>query len=270
MPLMRALKTAPLIRRVKYVFNGVGFILLAIVCFSIGEAKASDAFILEFAGESVLESSGIYAAAADEEFEDTSDAEDALRMSVVEPPQPPPKRGRIVIFASERIGRDWIGSYFNTLPEGSPAYNQCELSLSDSLTSMGFENGDGKFNRSQRAKAKGLRTVFQRYRDMSTMANDTAVRASEIVDSKAHSVILCNVDVGARRGWRKRRYKSCAEVRCKAISTDSLRRLATHSIDRCAGGPEEVGASVEAIKAVCSEAGRGIGEKIVEIEGKGL
>lgn len=176
-----------------------------------------------------------------------------------------PERGRIVIFASERLGRDWIESHFNTIPEGAPSYNQCEISLGTTLQAMGFKNSKQGFTRSERARAKKLRTVFRRYKDMSTMANDTAVKASHIVDSEADAVVLCTVEAGPKRRWRRQSdVQSCAEVRCKAISTSDSKRVAVHSINRCAKGPEEAGASVEAIRSVCSEAGQGLGKKIIE------
>jgi hypothetical protein len=179
-----------------------------------------------------------------------------------------PHRGKVVIFASEKLGRSWIGSHFNTVPEGKPSYNQCEISLGNTLEAMGFENPKGDLTRDERAKAKRLRTVFIRYKDMSTMANDTAVKASNIVDGGAEAVVLCTVEVGPReKKWRRRsKIESCAEVRCKAITTSDSKRLATHSIKRCAKGPEETGASVEAIRSVCSEAGTGLGQKIIEGE----
>jgi hypothetical protein len=174
-------------------------------------------------------------------------------------------RGKVVIFASEKLGKTWIGSHFNTVPEGKPSYNQCEISLGETLSSMGFDNPKGNFSRAERARAKRLRTVFIRYKDMSTMANDTAVKASNIVDGRAEAVVLCTVEVGPKKKkWRRRsKIESCAEVRCKAVTISDSKRLATHSIKRCSKGPEEMGASVEAIRSVCAEAGKGLGQKII-------
>lgn len=179
------------------------------------------------------------------------------------------ERGRVVIFASERVGEEWIGSFFSSLPSNSMAYNQCELSLGEAFRALGYETTDEPFTQVQKQEAKKHVVVFGRYRNMSSMANDTAVRASSIVDASAGAVVLCAADVGARRGFRKKRFKSCAEVKCKAISTENLRRLATHSIERCAAGPGEAGASVEALRSVCSEAGRALGEKLTLNEGNG-
>jgi hypothetical protein len=179
-------------------------------------------------------------------------------------------RGRVVIFASEKIGDEWISSYFNAIPEGGAGYNQCELSLGKTFSALGYEMADEGLTKHQRAEARRLRTVFRRYRDMSSMANDTAVKASDIVDASAEAVVLCTADVGVRSRWRKQRFKSCAEVKCKAISTANSRRLVTHSIERCAAGPGETAASVEAIRSVCSDAGRAMGEKLVLNEGDGL
>jgi len=177
---------------------------------------------------------------------------------------------RVVIFASERIGRDWIESHFNSIPEGRPTLNQCEISLGEVFDENGFESPNLSYSSDQKAGAKKFRTVFRRYKDMSTMANDVAVRASDIVDSSADTVVLCTVGVGSKRKWKLgRKKKSCAEVHCKAISTDSKRRLATHSIERCAKGAEWIPTSVEAIKAVCREAGSGLVEKLVPVGGGG-
>lgn len=173
-------------------------------------------------------------------------------------------RERVVIFASERIGREWIDSHFNSIPEDHPTFNQCEISLEEAFDERGFDGPDASYSPDQKASARRFRTVFQRYKDMSTMANDVAVRASNIVDSSAGTVVLCTVGVGSKKRWKLgRKKRSCAQVRCKAVSTDSRRRLATLSIERCAKGPEGIPASVEAIKAVCQEAGRGLVEKLV-------
>jgi len=177
---------------------------------------------------------------------------------------------RIVIFASEKLGNDWIETHFNTIPEGKPSYNQCEISLSEALGRIGFTGTGGEFTGSQRKRARKLRTVFRRYKDMSTMANDTAVKASGIVDGEAHAVVLCTAEVGNKRRWHGRGgANSCTEVRCKAVSTLDLSRVATHSIKRCAEGLETAGAEVEAIGAACSEAGAGLGEKIIGLKEKG-
>ncbi len=178
---------------------------------------------------------------------------------------------RIVIFASEKLGDEWIETHFNTIPEGRPSYNQCEISLSEVLGGMGFTGAGGEFTGTQREQARKLRTVFRRYRDMSTMANDTAVKASGIVDDEAHAVVLCTAEVGTKRRWRRKGgANSCAEVRCKAVSTLDLSRVATHSIKRCAEGLGTAGAGVEAIRAACSEAGAGLGEKIIGLKEKGI
>lgn len=181
-------------------------------------------------------------------------------------PSAVPQRGRVVVFASEKLGETWIGSHFNTLPEGEPSYNQCEISLGEALSSMGFENTKGNFSKSEKAKAKRLRTVFIRYRDMSAMANDTAVKASNVIDGGADAVVLCTVEVGPKkRKWRRRsKVESCAEVRCKAVTTSDSKRLATHSIEKCAKISDDPGEEVEVIRSVCTEAGKEIGQKIIE------
>lgn len=177
-------------------------------------------------------------------------------------------RGKLVIFASEKMGNDWIASHFNTVPEGKPSYNQCELSLGETLEGMGFVNRRDELTRAERAKAKSLRTVFIRYKDMSTLANDTAVKASNIIDGDADTVVLCTAEVGPKkRKWRRRsKVESCVEVRCKAVATSDARRFATHSVEKCSKVSENPGAGVEAIRSVCSEAGKGIGRKIIEGE----
>lgn len=226
------------------------------------------------AGEAVSADTGALASLAEGVHTPQVQQEEAFKEAAVEGDAEEevfaPNRGRLVVFASEKIGDAWIASYFNSLPEGQAAYNQCELSLGETFDELGYDMAENGFSKRQRAEARRLRTVFGRYRDMSSMANDTAVKASDIVDGSAGTVVLCTADVGPRRSWRKKRFRSCAEVRCKAVSTESGRRLATHSIERCAAGPGETAASVEAIRSVCSEAAHAMGNKLVLKQGDGL
>ncbi len=179
-------------------------------------------------------------------------------------------KGRVVVFASEKLDGDWIGSFFNTLDDGQPVYNQCEISLGETLEAMGFEVPVAKLTQDERKRVKKLKTVFQRYHDMSTMANTTAVQASRIVDPSAGIAVLCSVEVGAKKKrWsRKSAFRSCAEVLCKAISTADAKRMVTHKLEECAGSGGETEASVQAIRDVCSEAGRGLGKKLMAAEGR--
>lgn len=174
-----------------------------------------------------------------------------------------PSRGKVVIFASEKLGKEWIRSYFNTIPEQTASFNECEISLGTTLEKMGFEYPSPDFTPAQKAGARRLMTVFQRYNDMSMMANNTAVKAARIVDPSAGTVVLCSVNADSKMRWkRSSNVKSCADVYCKAVSMKNSKRLATHSIRRCLTAPEEIYVNIEAIREICAEAGRGIGDKM--------
>jgi len=177
-------------------------------------------------------------------------------------------RGKVVIFASEKMGNEWIASHFNTVHEGAASYNQCEISLGQTLEGMGFENLRGDLSRADMAKAKRLMTVFVRYKDMSTLANDTAVKASDIIDGDADTVLLCTVEIGPKKKkWRRRsKVESCTEVRCKAVATSDAKRLATHTVEKCSKTSDDPGAGIEAIRHMCTEAGKGIGLKMIQGE----
>lgn len=161
----------------------------------------------------------------------------------------------LAAFASERIMGRWVGSYFGTIPAESVSFNGCEGALVEGLSAGGFSVPSGAVSVAQGVEARRLRTVFQRYPDVSTMSNDTAVRAADIVGRNVRAVIACGAVAAVRKSRQKNAGAICANVECKAVDITTKRRVATAAGERCAGASRDTAVAVSLIRQACREIG---------------
>jgi len=176
---------------------------------------------------------------------------------------PPDRVATVAVFATERFLGNWVYSYFNSIADASGEPNECEVALGSELRDLGFSEVDMDFSSDERRAARSFRTVFGRYKDLSALPNNTAVRAAQIVDPNAVLVVSCRVlaDVGDGKDSAFM-YSACAEVSCKAVDTKSRRRVATASESKCFPHANRTTGSMAAIRAACSEIGKKMGKKL--------
>ncbi len=175
----------------------------------------------------------------------------------------PERVATVAVFATERFLGNWVYSYFNSISDSGGEPNECEVALGSQLRESGFSEVDLDFSADERRAARSFRTVFGRYKDLSALPNDTAVRAAKIVDSDAVVVVSCRVlaDVGDGKDSAFM-YSACAEVSCKAVDTASKRRVSTASASKCVPHANRTTGGMAAIRAACSEIGKKMGKKL--------
>lgn len=161
----------------------------------------------------------------------------------------------LAVFASERIMGRWVGSHFGTIATDASSFNECEGELVQGLSSGGFSVPSGAFSVAQGVEARRLRTVFQRYNDVSTMPNDTAIKAADIVGRGVQAVIACGVVAAMRKPRQRNPGAICANAECKAVDVATKRRVATAAGERCADGPSGSTGAISMIRQVCREMG---------------
>lgn len=175
-------------------------------------------------------------------------------------------RRTVVVFASERIMGDWIGSYFNSISDDDVAFNTCEAVVGQSLREKGFDEVEPSFDAQQKKDARRFKTVFGRYMDVSSVPNNTVSRASEIVGADARYVIACSVLADSGSGKDSAfMYTCCAEGSCKVVDTKTKRRVATASESSCNPNANRTTGSMAAIRAVCKNMGDELGKKIEDL-----
>lgn len=165
----------------------------------------------------------------------------------------------VVVFASETIDKDWIGSFFTELPsseEGRIELNECEAALADEFSRAGFTRRTQPLGKTERMQVRSFRTVVGRYRDMSAMPNFTSVRAAAIVDGDAAAMAGCKVVIKVGEGDEG--YESCAAGRCKAVDMRSMERISMAVLSKCVSNADGTTANIAAIRSVCGEMGRSL------------
>lgn len=170
-------------------------------------------------------------------------------------------RGGAVVFASERLMDSHIGSYFSNLDKNQSQQNECELAIGKKLKSGGFTVRDVQFGSRQIRDARKMNAVFGRYKDISAMPNDMAIRAASIVDNEAVLLVACGVNTKAVR--KDAAGQICATANCKGVDMKSMRRVAASTGQACVL-PEDADtpASVAAVRDVCEKLGGDIINKI--------
>jgi hypothetical protein len=173
-------------------------------------------------------------------------------------------RPSVPAFASQRVMGSSTGSYFKDIPAGTPRMNGCESALAAAMESRGFAAAATEHGDEARARARRHLAVFKRYRDVSAMSNDAAVRAATIVDADAVAVIICTASADYAAGSAGPGLKrACASASCKAISTKTRRRIATADERVCAEARDGQAAGAEAIRQACTQAGDELGGRIL-------
>ncbi|MBT3182177.1 MAG: hypothetical protein HN337_06705 [Deltaproteobacteria bacterium] len=172
----------------------------------------------------------------------------------------------VVAFATERIEKDLINSFFSSISDGEVAKNECETALYDIFSKKGFSCDVGKFNKTQRMKARAFRTVVNRYKDLSYMPNDSTIKAASIVDRSARAVVTCGVQVDIDDSGVG--FEACAKGRCKAVDAASKGRIATATDSKCESNENKTTAYIGAIRDVCNSMGRSIGSDMVGVYSK--
>lgn len=171
----------------------------------------------------------------------------------------------VVIFASETIDKDWIGSFFTELAsskDGEITLNECETALAEEFMRQGFSRRVEPLDKTRRMQARSFRTVVGRYRDMSSMPNFTSVKAASIVDDAASAVAGCKVVIKA--GDSGGEYESCATGRCKAVDMRSMQRVSMAVLSKCVTNPDGTTANIAAIRDVCGGMGRSLSSDLLK------
>lgn len=161
----------------------------------------------------------------------------------------------LAVFASERILGRWVGSSFGTTSAGGASPNDCENEIAQGLSAGGFLVPFEPLSDQQRLEARKFRVVFGRYGDVSTMPNDTAVRAAGIVGGGARAVVACGVKAAVRKPRQRSAGAICANAECKAVDMAARRRVATAAGERCAERSQGAAGAVAAVRSVCREMG---------------
>lgn len=171
----------------------------------------------------------------------------------------------VVVFASETIDKDWIGSFFTALPsseKGEIALNECETALADEFLRRGFVRRAEPLDKIRLMQVRSFRTVVGRYRDMSAMPNFTSVRAASIVDDGATAVAGCKVVLKTTGSGNE--YESCASGRCKAVDMRSMQRVSMAVLSKCASNADSTTANISAIRNVCGDMGRSMSNDLLK------
>jgi len=171
-----------------------------------------------------------------------------------------------VMLSTETIDDDWIDSQFTSLlllRKGNAIFNECEQSVSDAMSPFGLSCKVGKYKRSKLVRIRSFRTVVGRYKDISSMPNFTAIRASLLLSQNASYVILCNVDVSSNID--KNGYKTCGNGRCKIIDIKDSKRVAFAGRSACTQNEDRTTANIGTIRDICEGMGKSMGESIKHI-----
>ncbi|MFH0799706.1 MAG: hypothetical protein V2A66_05950 [Pseudomonadota bacterium] len=165
----------------------------------------------------------------------------------------------VVVFASEKIMGEWVGSYLGSIAVGTAQPNECELAVGRALEAAAITVSVAPEGEARRRAARGLNTVFGRYGDVSTLPNDIAVKAAFVVDPRAAAVVACGVQIFASKS---KAGAVCAGAGCKAIDTKTRRRVATAAGERCVDDKNSGPRDITAIRDVCGEMGEAIAGKL--------
>jgi len=169
----------------------------------------------------------------------------------------------VVAFATERIEKDLISSFFSSIPSGDVTKNECETALYDIFLKKGFSSDTRRFNRTQKMRARAFRTVVNRYKDLSYMPNDSTIKAAAIVDKAAEAVVTCGVVVDIDDSDRG--FEACAKGRCKTVDVATRGRIATATNSKCESNENKTTAYIGAIRHVCDAMGRSLGSDMVRM-----
>lgn len=171
----------------------------------------------------------------------------------------------VVVFASERIGSGWVESYFGSDSGKEPQYNECETKIGEELTQAGLSGADTMLSDKERAEARAMKTVFDRYRDISGMPNHIMIKAGQAIDENARAVVACRVRADTdKKPSDEQGFRSCAIASCKGVDVSSVRRIATASGSLCLYDADRTTAGIAAIKGICSNVGKEIGRKLAD------
>lgn len=165
----------------------------------------------------------------------------------------------VSVLASEKLMGDWIGSWFKSFDGAGRSPNECEMAISDSLAQKGFVLPSIVITGKQLEESRKFHTVFARYGDLSTLPNDTAIKAAGIIDPRSVATIVCGVRA---KPMKNSAGVICANVGCKAIDMKSRRRVVAEAAEKCAKGQDRMSTSLAAIKDVCRFAGDNLADKL--------
>lgn len=179
-----------------------------------------------------------------------------------------PEGQRAILFASSRVGKAWTASQFSSIPEQPAPPNDCEQRIADAVSPDVRVSWPGTFTPRQQADARRLRPVFGRYRDVSAMPNDTAVRAAGIVDPGVALILACSAGMDAPKKRGKLAGQTCLQARCKAIDRNSGRRVVTADVERCEPLSSEAPARARTMADLCSEVGRSLAQRFAALQGR--
>lgn len=168
--------------------------------------------------------------------------------------------GNVAIFASEKLFGKRVESFFNSISSDSLKTNECETAAGEKLGEKGFKVVDGPFGPKQIQDARGLKTLIGRYSNISSMPDDTAIKAARVMGDDVLAVIACGVSA-AKKGRGLGRLV-CAEAGCKAIDMKSRRRVAWSAGKNCATGNDRTTAGLLAIREACGYVGNELANKL--------
>ena len=172
-----------------------------------------------------------------------------------------------VVFATEFIGKRWKGSQFLSLEKGSSTRNECEDAIYGELSRRGITSAQFHFPSERASDIRGLRSVVMRYKDISTIPNDTALRAARMMDPSVRYVVSCGVR--ARSSREGNLYNSCSLGKCKVVDSVTKNRSLTAADSVCSSSSDEGDAFLNSIGGVCRTLGARIAKDILKIQRAG-
>ncbi len=172
-----------------------------------------------------------------------------------------------VVFATEFIGKRWRGPQFLSLDKGSLTRNECEDAIYGELSRRGISSTQFHFPSERASDIRRLRSVVMRYKDISTIPNDTALRAARMMDPSVRYVVSCGVR--ARSSREGNLYNSCSLGKCKVVDSVTKNRSITAADSLCSSSSDEGDAFLNSIGGVCRTLGARIAKDILKIQRAG-
>lgn len=169
----------------------------------------------------------------------------------------------VAVFASEKIMGQWINSYFSSANEGGAEANECEKEIRDAMLDAGINVVPFELNKEGQEKAYALHTVFDRYSDLSSIPNDTALKTAYAVGKNISAAVFCSVVVKEVRK-RLRPRMLCAEAGCKVVDASTRLRSATSQDRRCSEPVQDMDSRILMMKDVCRYMGYDLAKKMNE------
>lgn len=170
---------------------------------------------------------------------------------------------KVAVFASERVMGQWIGSYFSKVGSKEIEPNECESDVQAALQDKGIKVMPFEVDQGNLARAQEIRMVFDRYNDLSSIPNDTLLKAARVLGGEVSFAVACNVafkDI-KKRGTSK---MFCAEAGCKVVNAKTRLRIATSQEKWCIKAAPVSDARVIMLRDMCRFVGDDLAKKMIQ------